>query len=94
MNTCTFTPPSAGKDSTNSSSKGNDMKDFESYKIRTAVKEFSKVAVERNGYAYVAGYYESVITDLLTKVTKKDRSEEIAFIERETARIKSTNGLI
>ena len=86
MKSCTFSTAPLGKDSTNSSSKGNDMKDFD--KIRTAVKEFSKVAVERNGYAYVAGYYESVITDLLSKVTKKDRSEEIAFIERETARIR------
>jgi hypothetical protein len=93
MNSCTFRPAPAGKDHTNSS-KGKDMKDFDAYKIRTAVKEFSKVATEKNGYAYVAGYYESVITDLLTKVTKKARSEEIAFIERETARIKTTTGLI
>ena len=91
MKSCTFSTAPLGKDSTNSS-KGNDMKDFD--KIRTAVKEFSKVAVERNGYAYVAGYYESVITDLLSKVTKKDRSEEIAFIERETARIRGDIGLI
>jgi hypothetical protein len=93
VNACTSGKAPAGKDHTNSS-KGNHMKDFESYKIRTAVKEFSKVATEKNGYAYVAGYYESVITDLLTKVTKRNRSEEIAFIERETARIKTTTGLI
>lgn len=92
MNTCTFTPPpSAGKDRTK---KDMDMKDFDAYKIRTAVKEFSRVAVEKNGYAYVAGYYESVITDLLTKVTKRDRSEEIAFIEKETARIRGDIGAI
>jgi len=91
MNTCTFSKVPLGKDSTK---KDMDMKDFESYKIRTAVKEFSKVATEKNGYAYVAGYYESVITDLLTKVTKKDRSEEIALIQRETARIRGDIGLI
>jgi hypothetical protein len=70
------------------------MKDFDAYKIRTAMKEFSRVAVEKNGSAYVAGYYESVVTDLLTKVTKRARLEEIAFIERETTRIKTTTGLI
>ena len=85
MNTCTFSKAPLGKDRTK---KDMDMKDFDAYKIRTAVKEFSRVAVEKNGYAYVAGYYESVITDLLTKVTKRDRSEEIAFIEKETARIR------
>ena len=69
-------------------------KDFDSYKIRTAIGEFSKVASKKNGYAYLAGYYEAIITDLLEKSTKKTRDNELAFIEKDTVRIKSIEGYV